>query len=64
MELLGVVGQVEDRFGVVGDMLISAQDRCTVWGERTIGLEIIFGTTNGTPRRLGSNKSSFRSIWR
>jgi hypothetical protein len=31
-------------------LLISAQDRCIVWDERTIGLEIIFDTPDGTPR--------------
>jgi hypothetical protein len=31
-------------------VLVSMQDRCTVCGENTIGLEIIFGTPGGTPR--------------
>jgi hypothetical protein len=31
-------------------VLTSAQDRCTNWDEHTIGLEIILGTPNGTPR--------------
>jgi hypothetical protein len=35
--------QVEARFGPFGD-------RCTVCVERTIGLEIILGAPDGTPR--------------
>jgi len=31
-------------------VLISAQDRCTVSAERTMGMEIILGTPDGTPR--------------
>jgi hypothetical protein len=30
-------------------VLISMQDRCMVCAKRTIGLDIILGTTNGTP---------------
>ena len=30
-------------------VLISTHDRCTVCAERTIGLEIILGATDGTP---------------
>jgi hypothetical protein len=43
------VGQVEARFGLFGDSLISVQNRCMVWDERTIGSEIILDT-DGTPR--------------
>jgi hypothetical protein len=31
-------------------ILFSTQDRCTVCAERTIGLEIILDTSDGTPR--------------
>jgi hypothetical protein len=31
-------------------VLILMQDRCMVCAERTIGLEIIFDTTDGNPR--------------
>jgi hypothetical protein len=31
-------------------VVILAQDRCTVYAERTIGSEIVFDTTDGTPR--------------
>jgi hypothetical protein len=45
-------------------VLVSAQDRCTGCAERTIGLEIILDAPNGTRRRCGSNRCSFRSVWR
>jgi hypothetical protein len=35
------------RFGIV---LLLMQDRCTVCTERTIGIEIILDTLDGTPR--------------
>ena len=31
-------------------VLVSVQDRCTVWAKRTIGLEIILDAPDGTPR--------------
>ena len=31
-------------------VLILTQDRCTVYAKRTIGFEIVFNTTDGTPR--------------
>jgi hypothetical protein len=31
-------------------VLVSVQDRCTVYNKHTKGLEIILDTTNGTPR--------------
>jgi hypothetical protein len=31
-------------------VLVSVQDRCTVYAECTIGLEIILDTPDGTPR--------------
>ena len=48
MVLLGDVGQVESRFGLLGAS--SVQDRCTVGAEHTIGSEIILDTPDGTPR--------------
>jgi hypothetical protein len=41
---------VEARFSPFGDMLIMAQDRCTVCGKRTIGSGIVLDETDGTPR--------------
>jgi hypothetical protein len=38
---------------------ILTQDRCMVYAERTIGLEIILDAPNGTPRRVGHGKSCF-----
>jgi hypothetical protein len=31
-------------------VLVSVQDRCTVWTEHTTGLEIILDAPDGTPR--------------
>ena len=50
MELLGDVGHVESCFGRLETVLVSAQDRCTVYVEHTIGLEIILDAHDGTPR--------------
>ena len=50
MELLGDVGQLESWFGSFGDSVSVGQDRCTVYGKRTIGSEIILDAPNGTPR--------------
>jgi hypothetical protein len=50
MVLLGDVGQVEARFGPFRDSVNLAQDRCTVCAECTMGMEIILGTPDGTPR--------------
>ena len=47
---LGDEAQVEARFGLSDIVLISTQDRCTVWVERTIGLEIVLDAPIGTPR--------------
>jgi hypothetical protein len=45
-------------------VLVSVLDGCTVYVECTTGMEIIFGTPGGTPRRRGSSGISFRSGWR
>ena len=50
MVLQGDVGQVEARFGLFGDSVISTQDRCMICDEHTIGLEIILDAPDGTPR--------------
>ena len=47
---LGDEAQVEARFGPLEKVLILTQDRCTVCVERTIGLEIVWDTPDGTPR--------------
>ena len=49
MELLGDEAQVKARPHLV-IVLILTQDSCTVCVERTIGLEIILDTPDGTPR--------------
>ena len=47
--LLRDVGQVETRFDPFGDSFNHDSRWCTVFAERTIGLEIILGTPDGTP---------------
>ena len=48
MVLLGDVGQVESRFGLLGASV--GQDRCTDCAEHTIASEIILDAPDGTPR--------------
>ena len=50
MVLLGDEAQVEARFGPFGDSASLDVDRCTVCAERTIGLENVLVTPDGTPR--------------
>jgi hypothetical protein len=50
MLLLGDLGHVESYSGPFGDRLVSVQDWCMVCAKRTIGLEIILDTPDGTPR--------------
>jgi hypothetical protein len=50
MVLLGDEAQVEARSGPFGDSANLTQDRYTVCVKRTIGLEIILDTLDGTPR--------------
>jgi hypothetical protein len=50
MKLLGDVGHVKSHFGPCGDGVSVVQDRCTIWAERTIRLEIILVAPDGTPR--------------
>jgi hypothetical protein len=49
MVLLCDVSQVELVLVHLEIVLISAQDRCTVCAECTMGMAIILGTPNGTP---------------
>jgi hypothetical protein len=50
MELLGDVGHVETRFGLLETTLVSVQDRCTVCTKHTIGTEIVLDALDATPR--------------
>ena len=50
MVLVGDEAQVQARFGAFRDSANLDEDRCTVCAERTIGLEFISDTPNGTPR--------------
>ena len=50
MVLQGDEAQVVARFSPFEDSVILTQDRCTVYTERTIGLEIILDARSGTPR--------------
>ena len=50
MELLGDVVHVESRSVRLEMVLVLVQDRCTVCSKRTIGLDIIKDTPDGTPR--------------
>jgi hypothetical protein len=50
MVLLGDIGQVEACFIPFGVVLILMQDRCTVYAECTMGMEIFLGTPDGTSR--------------
>ena len=50
MELLGDVGHVEFVSVCLEIVLVSVQDRSTVYVKHTISSEIIFDTPNGTPR--------------
>ena len=50
MVLLGDEAQLVARFGPLEVVLIVTQGSCKVCTERNIGLEIDFGTPDGTPR--------------
>jgi hypothetical protein len=64
MVLLGDEAQVEDRFAPFGDSANLTQDRCTVYVERTIGLEIVLDAPDETLRWRGSCGILFQSIQR
>jgi hypothetical protein len=50
MDLQGDVGQMEAHFFCFEIVLISTQDWCTICAKHVLGLEIILGTPDGTPR--------------
>jgi hypothetical protein len=49
MELLRDMGHVEARFSSFRDSVNLRKDRCMICAECTMGMEIIFGTPDGTP---------------
>jgi hypothetical protein len=49
MELLGDVSHIESHFGPFEIVLVSVQDKSIVCTKRTIALEIILDTPDGTP---------------
>jgi hypothetical protein len=49
MVVVGDVGHVESRFGQLGEVLVSVQDRCMVCAKHTIGSEIVLDATDSTP---------------
>jgi hypothetical protein len=50
MVLLGDKAQMEARFGLFEEVLVSVQDRCTVCAKYTIASEIILDAPDGTSR--------------
>jgi hypothetical protein len=50
MDLLGDVGQMETHFGLFGDSVNQHARQVHGCAERAIGLEILFGKPEGTPR--------------
>ena len=64
MELLGDEDQLEPRLVHLEIVLILTQDRCMVYTECTIGKESILDALDGTPRRHGSSRFLFWSVWR
>ena len=50
MVLLGDKAQVEAQFGPFGVSANLDVDRCMVWVECTIGMEIVLDATDGSPR--------------
>jgi hypothetical protein len=59
MVLLGNEAQVEARFDPLEIVLILMQDRYTVCGERSIGLEIILDAPDGTPSEMAHLECRF-----
>jgi hypothetical protein len=64
MVLLGDEAEIEASFGPLEIVLIVTQDSWSVCADRTIGLEIVLDTPDGTPRLCGLCGISFWSIWR
>ena len=56
---LGNLEQVEACFGLFRELLVQAQDRCTVCVECTSGMEIILAALDATPRDEGQVKAHF-----
>jgi hypothetical protein len=54
MAHLGDEAQMEARFGPFEIVLILIQDRCMVYAEHTVGLEIILDAPDRTTRWRGS----------
>ena len=50
MELLGDLGLVEPHSVRLEMVLVLVQDRCTVCAKRTIAIDIVWDTPDGTPR--------------
>ena len=50
MVLLGDEAQVEAQFGLFGESANLDTDRCMVWVECTIGMEIVLEAIDGSPR--------------
>jgi hypothetical protein len=63
MVLLSDEAQVDASFSPLEIVLMLTQDSLSVCADRTIGLEIISDTPDGTPRWCGSCGISFRSVW-
>ena len=53
------MGQVEADFVTFEILLISAQDRCIVCAESTMGMEIILAVPDGTPGHVGQGEARF-----
>jgi len=49
MELLDEVYHMQSCFGLVGEVLVSVQDSCTVCAQCTIASEIVVEGPDGTP---------------
>jgi hypothetical protein len=49
MELLGDMGHVKSHFGPLETLLVSVQDRSTVWPECSISSGIVSDANDGTP---------------
>ena len=60
MELLGDMGHVESCSICLETMLVSVQDRCTVYAKCTIGLGIILDAIDGTPKYEVQVEAHFR----
>jgi hypothetical protein len=63
MVLLIDEAQVKARLVCLEIESILTQDRCMVFAERTIGLEMIFDPPDETPTRRGSCGILLQSVW-